>query len=179
MAKRNIWEIFGKRSKRPRELEEPPPREEIELHQALPALFNETLTNFLHEGEEPVATLFVPSSRILEWTPGRALVLTEDGALFMEEGESIILDRKWGVKTVYYPYSQIASVGMGEALLRGRFTLHANGGSPRCEMTLRWFDVYNFRAATNLIRARIARDVSGTQHADSHRVRHSRQQDAA
>lgn len=134
---------------------------------------------FLSPEEEPLATLFVPSERILDWIPGRALVLTEDGVLFMEEGESIILDQKWGVRTLFYPYAQIAAIGIGQALLRGRFTLYSAGNAPPCEFRLHWYNLNNFRAAARLIREKVAHATQGHNHAFADRVGHTRQPSVA
>jgi hypothetical protein len=163
MAKRSIWAIFGGKSQPPSEPEERPPSDELDLRQWLLPEFADTLTAWLGKGAEPLVVLFVPSERILEWTPGRALVLTADGVLFMEEGESVILNQKWGVKTVFYPYGQIAAVGIGQALLRGRFTLYAGGSAPPCEIILHWYNLNNFRAAARIIREKVAQATGGRQ----------------
>jgi hypothetical protein len=136
-------------------VDEPPPDAEPDLRQYLPPVFQETLATLLGEGVLPSAVLFVPSSQILCWTPGRALVLLNDGVLCMEEGESVILDQKWGVKTSYYPYGQIAGLEIGNALLQGRFTVLGTGSARPFEFELAWRDLNNFRAAARLIRQRI------------------------
>ena len=161
MEKRGIWGIFGSRSKPDTTAEERPPSDDLDLHQWLPQEFSATLAHWLEPDEEPVAVLFVPSERILQWRPGRALIVLNDGVLILEEGESVVLNQQWGVKGIWIPFQQIAAVGLGHALLRGRFVIHA-AGSPAVEILLPWHNLNNFRAALRLIRQGIARASKGS-----------------
>ncbi len=161
MSASALWHLLRKQPVTPED-DERPPEEAVNLHQELPPVFDRTLSALLGRGEEPLAVLYVPSERILEWMPGRALVLMEDGVLFMEEGESVILDQKWGVKSLFYPYSQIAGIGLGQVLLRGRFTLHSAGDAPSCSLILHWYDLNNFRAAARLIRSKVGQPLPAT-----------------
>jgi hypothetical protein len=129
----------------------------LDLHQALPPIFAGRMDGFLQGGVRPLATVWVAGDDNLgKHTPARALVLTEDGVLFMEEGETVLLDKRWGVKSLLYPYSQITAVGTGAALLTGRFTLHGTGNAPPCEITLQWDDLDRFDAVAKLIGEKIA-----------------------
>jgi hypothetical protein len=74
----------------------------------------------------------------------------------LEEGEDEIANRRWGVHARFYPYSQIAFLEIGNALLRGRFAIYGTAGQPPTEFVLRWYDVNNFRAAMALIRTRMS-----------------------
>ncbi|HET6382633.1 MAG TPA: hypothetical protein VFJ58_04510 [Armatimonadota bacterium] len=141
-----------------------PPASELDLRHWMPAIFEETLISTIGR-ESPLAVLFVPSEQILGSVPARALILIETGVLFMEEGESVALDQKWGVRTRFYPYSQIAGVDLGYALLRGRFALYSAGGAPSFEIGFHWYDLNNFRAAACLIRERIAGADGRDRHA--------------
>jgi len=151
-----MWAIFGRKSQAREPEEENAQGEEPDLHQWLPPVFAQTLERTIGPDQQPLAVLFVPSDRTLEWRPGRALVLLDDGVLVMEEGESVIINQRWGVKTLFCPYRQVAAVGIGHALLRARFTLYAAGNAPACEIPLHWYDLTSFRAAAALIRERVA-----------------------
>ncbi len=129
----------------------------LDLHDELPPLFARSLEGFLGEDHEPLATVFVDSEAVLErHTPARALVLTADGVLFMEAGEAIIGETPWGVNSLFYPYTQISAVGLGSALLMGRFTLHGRGSAPICEISVPSEDLPQFEAVTQWIREKIA-----------------------
>jgi hypothetical protein len=132
-------------------------REERVLHQELPPLFARQLAGFLREDEEPLATLFVDREEILEErVPARALVLIPEGVLFLEEGEALLGDSRWGVKSVFYPYAQISAVGLGEALLAGRFSLYGAGNAPPCEIPVHAQDLERFQAVARQIAERVA-----------------------
>ena len=123
----------------------------------LPPLFASALAGFLREDTAPLLSLFVASDEVLgERTPDRALALTAEGVMFMEEGELVLGNRSWGVKSLLYPYSQITAVGLGMALLTARFTLHGMGNAPVCEIALQYEDISRFEAAARLISERIA-----------------------
>ncbi|MCL5284131.1 MAG: hypothetical protein M1330_05440 [Armatimonadetes bacterium] len=141
-------------------MDERPPSEELNLRQYLPPIFQQTLDAYCSEGEQPDAVLFIPSERLITYTPSRALVLLQAGVLFMEEGESQILDQRWGVKTRFYPYHQIACIELGSALLRGRMVIIGAGGAPSSEMVLHWYDLNNYRAAVKMIRQRIIQSAT-------------------
>jgi hypothetical protein len=129
----------------------------LDLHQALPPIFARRLEGYLHDDGQPLAAVWVAGDDNLgKHTPARALVLTEDGVLFMEEGETVLHDKRWGVKSLLYPYSQITAVGTGAALLTGRFTLHGMGNAPPCEIALQWEDMDRFDAVAKLIGEKIA-----------------------
>jgi len=129
----------------------------LDLHQELPLLFAERLTGFLGANDEPMASLYVPPEEILnERVPARALVLTESGVLFLEDGEALLGNTSWGVKSLFFPYPQITAVGIGTALLSGRFTLHGTGSAPLCEFTLHSDDVQRFEKAARMIGELIA-----------------------
>ncbi len=137
-------------------VDERPPSDELNLKQYLPPIFQQTLDAYRSDNEVPEAILFIPSERLITYTPSRALVLLQSGVLFMEEGESQILDQRWGVKTRFYPYHQIACIELGSALLRGRMVIIGAGGAPASEMSLHWYDLNNYRAVVRIIRQRIA-----------------------
>ena len=155
--------IFGPKKKQ-LELEDArPPDDEINLFHDMPMVFENTLKEYLVHGEEVLAVLFVPSEHVLDtWTPGKALVVTGLQVMVMEEGESVIADTRWGVKTRFYAYHQIAAIEMGYALLRGRFRIACANSCEDWEIRLHWYDLSNFRAAAKLIRQRIA-SVGGSQ----------------
>jgi|YelNatPaOPRAMG01_1025707.scaffolds.fasta_scaffold11634_2 hypothetical protein len=156
MNKRDLASFFGKKTI-PIETEtEQPPDLNLNLSQWMPYEFEETTRQWLPPEETPEATLFIPSTRILEWIPSKALVIMRKGVLCLEEGESVILNQKWGVKSLFYPYRQIASVGIGHALLRGRFILQSSGNAPPFEIILPWYQLNNFRAAARMITDKIA-----------------------
>ena len=134
-----------------------PKEDRLDLHQTLPPVFARRLEGFLHNGSQPLAAVWVAEDDNLgRHTPARALVLTADGVLFMEAGETVLLEKRWGVKSLLYPYSQITAVGTGAALLMGRFTLHGTGNAPSCEITLQWEDMDRFDAVAKLIGEKIA-----------------------
>ncbi len=156
MNKREWASFFGKKSI-PIETEtEQPPDTNLNLSQWMPYEFEETTRQWLHTEEIPEATLFIPSTHILEWIPSKSIVMIRRGVLCLEEGESVILNQKWGVISLFYPYKQIASVGIGHALLRGRFTLQSAGNAPPFEIILPWYQLNNFRAAARMITTKIA-----------------------
>jgi hypothetical protein len=171
--------MFGKKQKLSTDINDAAPSNELRLHQWMPQEFTQALDTWLEPAEEPSATLFVPSDRILEWIPGRALALINYGALFLEEGESVILNQKWGVKAMFYPYRQISAVGIGHALLRGRFTLYSAGGVPPCEIILPWHNLNNFKAAARMIRLKAAKAASGQPNENVDYIRYSRKLDGA
>jgi len=149
--------IFGRKGKSLEPENERPPEEEVNLFHNLPAVFDITLRELLADGEELLAVLFVPSERILSnWYPGKALVVTAFQVMVMEEGESVIVDTKWGAKTKMYAFDHIAAIEMGYALLRGRFRIASTNPQETSEIRLHWYDLNNFRAAVRLIRERMA-----------------------
>jgi hypothetical protein len=132
-------------------------REGRDLHQELPPPFARMRAGFLRANEEPLASLFVDRDETPEeQTPARALVLSAEGVLFLEEGEARIGDSRWGVRSLFYPYARISAVGMGEALLTARFTLHGAGNAPPCEIPLPARDRERFAAAARLIAEKAA-----------------------
>ena len=125
--------------------------------QELPPLFASALAGFLRENAALPLTLFVASDEVLgERTPDRALALTADGVVFLEAGETVLGRTHWGVKSLLYPYTKITAVGLGTALLTGRFTLHGMGNAPACEIPLQYEDIPRFETAARLISERIA-----------------------
>lgn len=129
-----------------------PAREDVDLHQTLPPAFADLLAGVLREDAAPLATLFVDADEVLgRRVPARALVVTGDGVLFLEAGETTIQNTAWGVKSLFYPFRQITAVGIGAALLTGRFTLYGPGGTPLFEIALRAQDVDGFAAVAGLI----------------------------
>lgn len=156
-----ITDMLGMKTRLESPLEEMPPEEEIDLNHKLPFLFEESLHHTLDPNEVVLATLFVPSERLsdADFRPARALLATNLGVFCMEEGEDQIADRRFGVHLRFYPYSQIAFMEIGCALLRGRFAIYGTAGQPPTEFVLRWYDVNNFRAAMALIRKRIAQSL--------------------
>lgn len=128
-----------------------------DLHQELPPPFAHLRADFLRPNEEPLATLFVDRDELLqERTPARALVLSAEGVLFLEEGEALIGDTRWGARSLFYPYARISAVGLGAALLTARFTLHGAGNAPPCEIPLHARDRERFAAAARLIAEKVA-----------------------
>ena len=127
------------------------------LPQELPPLFASALAGFLGEDAALPLTLFVASDEVLgKRTPDRALALTSDGVVFLEAGEMVLGRTHWGVKSLLYPYTKITAVGLGTALLTGRFTLHGMGNAPACEIPLQYEDIPRFETAARLISERIA-----------------------
>jgi len=127
------------------------------LPQELPPLFASALAGFLGEDAALPLTLFVASDEVLgKRTPDRALALTADGVVFLEAGEMVLGRTHWGVKSLLYPYTKITAVGLGTALLTGRFTLHGMGNAPACEIPLQYEDIPRFETAARLISERIA-----------------------
>ncbi len=152
-----ITEMLGITHKPEIPPDETPPDEEVDLNHKLPFIFEESLKFQLGADEQVLATLFVPSERLsdAEFRPARAMLVTNLGVLFLEEGEDQIANQRWGVHTRFYPYNQIAFLEIGSALLRGRFAINSTTYQPPTEFILRWYDVNNFRAAMALIRQRI------------------------
>jgi hypothetical protein len=153
-----ITEMLGIAPKPHAPSDETPPDEEIDLNHKLPFLFEESLRFQLNTDERVLGTLFVPSERLsdADFRPARALLITDLGLLFMEEGEDQIANQRWGVHTRFYSYNQIAFLEIGNALLRGRFAIYGTAGHPPTELILRWYDVNNFRAAMALIRKQMS-----------------------
>jgi hypothetical protein len=149
--------IFGRKPKQPSAAEDRPPADEINLRQELPTVFGITLREHLVDDEEVLGVLFVPSERILsEWYPGKALIVTSHQLITMEEGETSILDTKWGVRTRLYSYDHIAAIEMGHVLLIGRMKIICANPQQDFEFRLHWYDLNNFRAALKLIREKMA-----------------------
>jgi len=154
--------IFGYKKKQPDFEDDRPPDDEVNLFHKMPGLFEGTLKEHLLNGEEVLAVLFVPSEHILsKWIPGKALVVTSLQVIVMEEGESVIADTRWGVKTRFYAYHQIATLEVGYALLRGRFRISCANSCEDWEIGLHWYDLNDFRAAAGLIRQKMALAENG------------------
>ena len=162
MSRRSTLEACDGKSTSPTASAERRQREDVDLHQALPPIFARMLACFLRDGEEPLATLFVPSEEARgQRSPARALVLIADGALFMEESEAVLPDSRRGVKSLFYSYAQITPVEMGAGLPTGRFILHGVGNAPVYEITLPAENRERFQAVARLIGEKVA--VSGSR----------------